>query len=103
MSAQEFVFWMQGYFAALGEEPPTAKDWRVVKAKLVEFTKEPDTSKLFAGMGHVVPSYPPGVRSAPSPSRFGQPDPFAPTLSREEWFKSQPKAELTSTLHSKEI
>lgn len=60
MSEHDFIIWLQGYFAALGDEPPTHKNWKTITAKLgVVFVSITPIAP------HCPPQYPPTIRPWP--------------------------------------
>ena len=76
MNAHDFTIWLQGYFAALGDEPPTHKDWRTIRNTLEQ---TPRPTAVLPGPITNMPIYPPGARGG-SPVTFGQKNPLEPTL-----------------------
>jgi len=53
MTPHDFTIWLQGYFAALGDEKPMPKDWRIITSKLAEVSTSVPAAVI---------TYPPGVR-----------------------------------------
>lgn len=71
MSPNDFVLWLRGFLAATGNQP-NAQQIDAVVCELEQVGRSTVPGPTLA--------HPSGVRTACWPTKFGQQDPFQPTL-----------------------